>query len=386
MYSLAKIKDKSRGSQFLRSRSGVVETLQRETRSSLAASFDTAQGEKKVSSQEKIPPRGEVFSPGSSYLESLAKAYNGSGKIDQDSKCGDSVILGECDGGHQFFKVIYCGKEWCNNPKCVESTWKRRIARALPKVAVMEAAGYFILTIPEEMREEFKDKKKLAELRTGFKRKLQRLLGERVEKVIKKGKNKGKIRIVINLRAIVRFHWFGDSDLSKFHPHLNILVDALQKIPGEDLKELKRYYKELLERISGVSIGGKKIDLYYQYLKTKDRIIHAVKYIMRPTFLFYERDLAGKLKGFRNNVYWGEWRDQTYEEIEREAIRRESDTKIKPEVVLLSNKICPVCGKPIVWYKKIYSAAYTVIAEEIGQGYYRVKDDNFSDWFRDWDL
>ena len=92
------------------------------------------------------------------------------------------------------------------------------------------------------------------------------------------------------------------------------------------------------------------------------------------------------LKGFRNNVYWGKWRDQTYEEIEREAIRRESDINIQPEVVLLSNKICPVCGKPIVWYKKIYSAAYMVIAEEIGQGYYRVKDDNFSDWFRDWDL
>jgi len=50
--------------------------------------------------------------------------------------------------------------------------------------------------------------------------------------------------------------------------------------------------------------------------------------------------------------------------------------EVKPEVVLLSNKICPVCGKPIVWYKKIYSAAYTVIADEIGQGYYRVKDDN----------
>ncbi|MBA7491469.1 hypothetical protein ES702_02015 [subsurface metagenome] len=302
------------------------------------------------------------------YLEFLAKAYNGSGKIDQDSKCGDSVILGECDGGHQFFKVIYCGKEWCDNPKCIESTWKRRIARALPKVAVMEAAGYFILTIPEEQREVFKDKKKLAELRTGFKRKLQRVYSDK------------------NIRAIVRFHWFGDSDLSKFHPHLNILVDALQKIPAEDLKELKRYYKELLERISGVSIGDKKIDVYYQYFRTKGRIIHAVKYIMRPTFLIYDGVLVEKLKGFRNNVYWGKWRDQTYEEIEREAIRRESDTKIKPEVVLLSNKICPVCGKPIVWYKKIYSAAYTVIAEEIGQGYYRVKDDNFSDWFRDWDL
>ena len=366
MTSLTQIKHKSRGSQYLRSRSEVVETPQRETKSSLAASFDTAQGEKKVSSQEKIPPLGEIFSPGKSYLESLAKGYHDSGKIDQDSKCGDGVILGECDGGHQFFKVIYCGKEWCNNPKCVESTWKRRIARALPKVAVMEKAGYFVFTIPEEMREVFKDQENLAELRRCVKRKLKRTYPD--------------------LRAITRWHWFGDSNLGKYHPHFNILVDALQEIPGEDLKELKRYYKELLERISGVKIGDKKIDLYYHYLKTKGRIIHAVRYIMRPTFLIYDRDLAEKLKGFRNNVYWGKWRDQTYEEIEREAIRREADIKIKPEVVLLSNKICPVCGKPIVWYRKIYSAAYTVIAEEIGQGYYRVKDDNFSDWFRDWDL
>lgn len=310
--------------------------------------------------------QGGNISPEISYVQSLAKGYHDSGKIDQDSKCGDSVILGECDGGHQFFKVIYCGKEWCNNPKCVESTWKRRIARAMPKVAVMERAGYFVLTIPEEQREVFKDQGNLAELRRCIKRKLKRTYPD--------------------LRAITRWHWFGDSDLRKYHPHFNILVDDLQGIPVEDLKELKRYYKELLERISGVSIGDKKIDLYYHYLRTKGRIIHAVKYIMRPTFLIYQRDLAEKLKGFRNNVYWGKWRDQSYEEIEREAVRREADAKIKPEVVLLSNKICPVCGKPIVWYRKIYSVAYTVIAEEIGQGYYRVKGDCFSDWFRDRDL
>jgi len=316
---------------------------------------------------ENLRSQGENTPPEISYVQSLAKGYHDSEDIDQDNRCGSRVIVGECDNGHQFLKILYCGKEWCSNPKCVEHTWKRRIARALPKVAVMEEAGYFVFTLPTEMREVFKVRENLAELRRCVKRKLKRTYPD--------------------LRAITRWHWFGDSNLGKFHPHLNILVDALQKIPGEDLKELKRYYKELLERISGVNIGDKKIDLWYSYLKTKGRIVHAVKYIMRPTFLIYERDLAERLKGFRNNVYWGRWRDQTYEEIEREAVRREANTKIKPEVVLLSNKICPVCGKPIVWYSKIYSAAYTVIAQEIDQGYYyRVKDDNFSDWFRDWGL
>lgn len=297
------------------------------------------------------------------YLESLAKGYQESENIDQEHNCGNKIIVGECDNGHQFLKVLYCGKEWCNNPVCVERTWKRRIARALPKIATMEKAGYFVFTVPEEMRESFKGQENLGELRRCLKRKLKRTYPD--------------------LKAITRYHWFGDKDLRKYHPHLNILVDALQNIPGEDLEELKRYYKELLERISGVNIGDKKIDLHYHYLKTMGRIIHAVKYIMRPTFLIYDTDLACRLKGFRNNVYWGKWKDQTPDQIEREAIKRESNTKIDPRVVLLSNKVCPVCGKPIVWYNKIYSSAYTVIAEEVGQGYYRVKDDNFSDWFRD---
>lgn len=299
-----------------------------------------------------------------SYVQSLAKGYNDFGNTDQDNHCGNRAILGECDNGHQFLKICYCGKEWCNNPNCVEATWKRRIARALPKMAVMDRAGYFVLTIPEEMREIFKEKKNLSEMRTAIKRKLQRLYPE--------------------LRAITRYHWFGDQNLGKYHPHLNLLVDDLQGIPKADLVEIKRFYKDLLERISGINIGDKKIDLYYKYLQEKGQIIHAIKYIMRPTFLLYNQALSENLKGFRNNVYWGTWRDQTVEEIEREAIQREATTKTKPEVVLLSNNICPVCGKPIVWYKKMVSAAYLVITEEIGQGYHRVKDDNFSDWFRDW--
>ena len=301
-----------------------------------------------------------------SYVQSLAKGYNGSGNTDQGNHCGNRAFLGECDNGHQFLKICYCGKEWCNNPSCVEATWKRRIARALPKVAVMERAGYFVLTIPEEMRDVFKEKKNLSEMRTAIKRKLQRLYPE--------------------LRAITRYHWFGDQNLGKYHPHLNILVDDLQGIPKTDLIEIKRFYKDLLERISGIRIGDKKIDLYYKYLQKEGQIIHAVKYIMRPTFLLYNKDLAERLKGFRNNVYWGKWRDQTYEEIEREAMQREATTRTKSEVVLLSNNVCPVCGKPIVWYKKMYSVAYTVIAKEIGQGYYRVTGDNMSNWFRDWEL
>jgi len=331
---------------------------------------DPDKDEKRAESPEKI-----------SYVQSLAKGYNGSGNTDQDNHCGNRLFLGECDNGHQFLRACYCGKEWCNNPNCVEATWKRRIARALPKVAVMEKAGYFVLTIPEEMREAFRSleivgytlkgekylgQKNLNELRTGIKRKLKRTYPE--------------------LRAIIRYHWFGDKKLGKYHPHLNILVDDLQALSKSDLTELKRFYKDLLERVSGIRIGDKKIDLYYQYLQEKGQIIHAVKYIMRPTFLLYDKTLSKALKGFRNNVYWGKWRDQTTEEIEKEAIQREATTRTKPEVVLLSNNICPICGKPIVWYKKMYSFAYTVIAKEIGQGYYRVTGDNMSDWFRDWEL
>ena len=176
--------------------------------------------------------------------------------------------MGECSEGHQYLKIILCDKDWC--PNCHEITHRRRQGRLLPKVTTMERAGYFVFTIPGETRGFYRDPKNLSRLRTYLRRKLKRLYP--------------------NLRATTRWHWFGDKDLTKYHPHLNVLVDSLQKLPKEAIKELREDYGEALERFTGVLLE-KEVDIHYHFLTTKRKIFHALRYITRPTFKVYQKDL-----------------------------------------------------------------------------------------------
>lgn len=306
--------------------------------------------------QKKLLYQGGDPPPGSPYLDRQANTYNaleiGSGKGFENGKyCGQYAKVGECEENHQYLKVIFCGKEWCEN--CRDITHKRRQARLMPKVATMEKAGYFVFTIPEEMREFYQVKENLSELRTYLRRKLKRIFPD--------------------LKALSRWHWFGDKDLTKYHPHLNILVDSLQRIDKEIIKELREDYKEALERFTGISLGDKEVVDHYSFLSGRKRIYHKLRYITRPTFLVYQRELAFKLKGFRNTSTWGKFRELSPDEIERLAIQREGNTKMKKEVILLSNNLCPCCGKKIRWRKEIYPGSLSSMGKDLGEGYFKLK-------------
>jgi len=149
--------------------------------------------------------------------------------------------VGNCNCGKQYIKVIFCGKDWCQN--CREITHNRRIARWLAKALTMESFGYFVFTIPLEMREFYKDKKKLSELRTYLRRRLK--------------------QIYPDIKALCRWHWFGD-DPYKYHPHLNVMVDSFQELSREELERIKQDYKNALERFTGIKLD-KKVDIHYQY-------------------------------------------------------------------------------------------------------------------------
>ena len=257
--------------------------------------------------------------------------------------------MGECSGGHQYLKVIFCGKDWC--PGCREITHKRRQGRLLPKVVTMERAGYFVFTIPEELREFYQDPKNLSSLRTYLRRKLK--------------------RVYPGLKAITRWHWFGDKDLTKYHPHLNVLVDSLQKLPKKTIEELRRDYKEALENHSEIRLN-KEVNIHYHYLKTKGKIFHALRYITRPTFKVYQKDLAMKLKGYKNTSTWGRFRSLSSEELERLAIQKESNGGMSKEGVLLTNNICPHCGERLRWRKEVYPGTLSSMGREVGEGYFEL--------------
>lgn len=326
------------------------------------ATFNIAleETQKKVGSQRTHQPQGK-----NPYLDEHAKTYITPGT----GYCGEYAKVGNCDCGKQYVKVIFCGKEWCEN--CREITHNRRIARWLPKAVTMQSFGYFVFTIPVEMREFFKDKKKLSELRTYLRRRLK--------------------QIYPDIKALCRWHFFGENPYF-FHPHFNVIVDSFEKLPKEELKKIKQDYKSALERLTGVELD-KKVSVYYHYCSCegfkrqyarKHKILtdeqaqelynralfHKLRYITRPTFTVYNQELAKKLKNFRNSSIWGKFPELSYEEVEAMAKRREAYCDVSKDLTLLESGHCPKCGGRIRWLPGLFPGTLSSKGKEIGNGYF----------------
>ena len=319
---------------------------------------------------------------GSSYLEEQAKTYINDEVVDVErisksggwgeNYCGQYAKVGRCENGHQYIKVIFCNKEWCEN--CREQAHNRRIARWLPKALTMQSFGYFIFTIPLEMREFYKDKKQLSRLRSYLRRRLK--------------------QIYPDIKALVRWHWFSEKNPCLYHPHLNLLVSCFEKLPKEKLERIKEDYKRALERFTGIKLN-KKVDVYYHYYspegfkkeaKQKGRELtdeqaqelyqkvlwHKLRYITRATFIVYNRELAEKLKNYRNSVVWGRFPELPYEEVEKMAKQREVFSKVSQDVVMLENGYCPICGGKIRWLKGLYPGSLSFYGKEVGNGYFEL--------------
>jgi len=226
---------------------------------------------------------------------------------------------------YHYRKAILCEKEWC--PECGRKNsrfHKRKIARWFKKVMSMDSMGYLVITIPEAVRFVFQNQKALDDLRTYWKRKL-----------IRSGYKKG----------LCRYHWAGDKHPKKWHPHLNILIDA-KWINEEIIENWKKDYRKWLEDYVRESIPV--VDIYYHYTIVRKKRIKGLRYITRATLIWYSPDLAGILKGFRNMVSWGrpiDWISQAYvfpDNKEREMSR----------VDQIVAGICPFTGKKIHWSSK----------------------------------
>ena len=301
-----------------------------------------------------------------------------------ENYCGKHAKLGICSKcGKKFLKVIFCGKDFC--PNCRKMTHNRRLARWLPKAMTMQSFGYFVFTIPEEMRKFYQEKKNLSNLRTYLRRELK--------------------KIYPGIRALCRFHWFGDENLTKYHPHFNLMIDSFERLPKEELERIKKDYKNFLERATGIKIEKTKtnpeakVDVYYhyyspggfkkQYLKKhqkltdqqaekiyKKSVFDMVKYITRPTFLVYNRELAGKLKSFRNSSNWGRFPEMSYEDCEDQAKKRELFCDVSQELILLESGSCPFCAGELKWVKElVYGGLSFYAKKDIGNGYFAFDSD-----------
>ena len=260
-------------------------------------------------------------------------------------------IPGECENGHRFAKQIVCGKEWCGVCGADGSVaHMRRFARWLPKIQQVEVMGYFVFTIPEALRAKYRTKKALGKL------------GHQVQELLKGfGYSRG----------LRRWHFFGDKS-TKWHPHLNCLVDGGFVSPRK-LGAIKSAYASLL--------GADVVDVNYRYRISPGKMVHSLKYVARATFLDYNWDLemAMGLWGFRNMVVWGrgQWDNEPCWSL------ADLGGKAKAEVEGLDIEainsivagVCPVCGSALIWGEALPLGLLDMVEKRsLGAGYWRLAD------------
>jgi len=226
----------------------------------------------------------------------------------------------------------------------------RRFARWLPKAQQFEVMGYFVFTIPQELRAKYRTKKALSRL------------GHQVQELLKScGYSRG----------LRRWHWFGDKS-AKYHPHLNCLVDGGFVSPRK-LYAIKRGYASLL----GVDLA----DVNYRYRESLGRMVHTLKYVTRATFTDYEWDIgmALELRGFRNMVVWGrgQWDNEPCWSLADLGGKAKAEVEgLDIEAInSLGSGICPICGAALVWGEALPIGLLDMVDKQpLGAGYYRLTD------------
>ena len=281
------------------------------------------------------------------YLEPYANVVQTTTKsLKKATKCPGYYITAECENGHRFAKKLVCGKEFC--PTC-GAKWsdahKRRFSRWLPKGEQMKEMGYFVFTLPLEIRDQYRTKDALNEL---------------TKKITAGDKSRHLTGMLAELgfsRGLARWHWFGDKGYA-FNPHLNVLVDA-GHISQEKLGVIKRKFASIL--------GVPQAVVNYSYTHKQRKMVHILKYVTRATFHDenWDQEMSGELFNFRNMRAWGEWDGEPAWELKGEQKYAHIDD--------LEHGICPDCGKPLHWNKALPICLLELEQpQDIGAGYYRL--------------
>jgi hypothetical protein len=280
------------------------------------------------------------------YLEPVANVVTDE---DELQNCAKFFITVECKNGHRFGKELFCGKEYC--PVC-GAEWsdahKRRFSRWLPKAEQIDSLGYFVFTLPKQVRYKYRTRESLNEL----------------TKKITCGDQSRKIRGILKdqgfTRGLSRWHWFGDQN-SIYHPHLNVLVDG-----GYLSKKRLNCIREAYAEVLGVST----VDVNYRYTRVRPKMVHILKYVTRATFLHFDWDsgMAIELNGFRNNRSWGKWDLDV-------AWKMEGESQYE-HIIELEHGKCPVCHEDLRKWSKAFPVCMMKLEApiDIGAGYFRLDD------------
>jgi hypothetical protein len=290
------------------------------------------------------------------------------------NNCQEFFVQATCENGHSFKMPILCHREYCTTCGSVDShSHIRKKMNAAKRLIGYDYLGYFVFTIPEDVRHKFKNKSSWK----NFVRKVK-------EQLLKKfGMDCG----------LWRYHWFGDKDydLQKkfcddlnennntingnkipFNPHLNVIIPRDKNNKWIDSEILDFMKDELTNYFHSKGSKVEKAVLHYSYVEEIEKKWHLIRYVTRPTFkpelLEFHPDLAIEIYNFRNcnpfgNKYLEKFDLDEYlmisEKFDEENSTKEEVLKHNRrkayELVMskIMDKVCPCCGGSIVWERNI---------------------------------
>jgi len=245
--------------------------------------------------------------------------------------CPVIAVNGVCELGHPWAKECICNREWCRVCGGNDgAAHQRRKARWLPKAYKMDGMGGFVLSLPPEVRDQYRTRRALGDLGISGKRMMQR-----------HGYKRG----------LRRWHFFGEDHpghglqgdgLPNYHPHLEMIVDG-----GWLTNKKRRAIMRSWANILGVSV--ERINLYYRYVQPHEtkKKLHRISYALRPTFTDWrwDEELAYEVIGFHNAQTWGSKAD--WEGPDLWEVPAGEDDGVA--VGALEEGRCPVDGTPIKW-------------------------------------
>jgi len=283
--------------------------------------------------------------------------------------CGKQVIWFEGEiSGDNYLKRVDCRKHWC--PECGGKgghIHKSRLHSILNRVnADFYNVRQLVFTIPESLRDTFKDREKLNDLFKMTKQVIEKRFGEAIFD------KKGHVRKYrLDKPAIAYLHAFGDEAPGVFKPHINVHIleskkvllklseSYLQEIKDDWLKKLKKYDSSLLV-----------VDVNYSFVTHKGKIIHKFKYMSRPwSKTDYDNIQDESLKhllvmdllGFQYLRYWGKLSNRTYkDEMILTEIIEEAEVKVNEKLIFR-------------FWALINLESYKNVLIEIDDGFYRIK-------------
>lgn len=277
------------------------------------------------------------------------------------AKCGRHYVEVEDENGHKFLKRIFCGREFC--PVCGEEgsdAHDRRYERIFGRLMWSEVLGYVVLTIPDYLRDRFRDVEMLKALHKAGWRVVQQVLNPD--------------------GALTVLHLFGDQG-DNFNPHLNVVFPIEEGWQSKgSLNDLRRQWRLALEKLLSVTIPEDKENANYHYRDSEAKKMHTLKYVSRPVCGFdrfmrlddeLRKFLLG-LNGFHNFRWYGRLSNSTYKKyFEEEGINIEE--VMKKFGLLQEDKGCPICGEKLkfVGSRREFELTFGVNGwRKVGPGWY----------------